>query len=100
MARLRSKLISQINAIEPVINATLKTADSDLLPLFKLRANLEFHASKTNILFDIEKDSLAQFLMVLSKCIAQYDVNNAMPVDTQDLMLLAQRTKRELMELS
>ena len=100
VARLRSKLISELNAIEPVIGATLKAPGSDLLPLFKMRASLEFYASKTNSLFDIEKDSLTQFLVVLSKCIAQYDMNNSMPVDTQDLMLLAQRTKRELTELS
>jgi len=99
-ARLRAKLISHVSAIEPVIKATLRVENADLLPLFKLRANLENYASKSALLFDIERVTLTEFLTLLSKRIAEYDSNGALPVDTDNLVLLAQRTARELTELS
>jgi len=97
---LRSKLISQTKAILPVINATLRTENADLLVLFKLRANIESLASKSSLLFDIERVTLTEFLTLLSKNIAEYDNGGLNPVDTSDLTLLAQRTIRELTELS
>ena len=99
-ARLRSKLISQATAILPVINATLRAENADLFTLFKLRANLEALAKKSALLFDVERVALTEFLTLLSKKIAEYDSIGAAPVDTSDLTLLAQRTIRELTELS
>ena len=99
-ARLRAKLIAQTTAILPVINATLRTSNSDLMPLFKLRANLEYQAGKTAVLFDIERDTVAEFLTLLSRRIAEYDSNGSNPVDIENVTLLAQRTIRELTELS
>lgn len=99
-ARLRAKLITQTTAILPVINATLRTSNSDLMPLFKLRANLEYQAGKTALLFDIERDTVAEFLTLLSRRIAEYDSNGLNPVDIENVTLLAQRTIRELIELS
>ncbi len=99
-SRLRARALSLMQTITPMIGEVLSRADSNLFPLFKLRANLELVARKADLLFDIEQQELSGFLTVLSTCVARYESGILTRQEQSELSLAAERVIREMTELS
>ena len=99
-SRLRARALSIMQLMTPIIASSLNQSDSDLFPLFKLRADLELLARKAELLFDVEQRELSGFLTLLSSSIARYESHLLSRREVDELLLLAQRVTREMTELS
>lgn len=89
-----------MDAIIPVINASFRAHDSELFPLFKLKADLESLALKSDVLFDVESHALAEFLTTLSTLISRFEAGLLESNDVDNLLLIGQRVMREVKELA
>lgn len=99
-SRLRIKILPAMDAIIPVINASFRRDGGELFPLFKLKADLESFALKADVLFDVERNALAQFLTQLSTQIARFEAGTLESNDVDELVLSGQRVMREVKELA
>jgi len=106
-SRLRDKIAPKMQAILPIISTSLNAEQADLFPLFKLRADLEDLVLKADVLFDVERLALIEFLTKLSVQIGKFEAVSA-PLESHsktregvnDLMLSGQRVIKELTELA
>jgi len=98
-SRLRLKILPTLDAIIRVMNSDLRSQSNELFPLFKLKADLESYALKSNLLFDVERIALAEFLTDLSTQIAKYEASGLESKQVDELVLRAQRAHREVNEL-
>jgi len=98
--RLRRKITPKIKMILPIISNSLNRADSDLFPLFRLRADLEALCLKADILFYEERIVFTEFLTNLSSVLTIYKHNSVVHQSELDNVILSgQRVIVELSEL-
>ena len=57
------------------------------------------YVPKSDVLFDVEKDTLSEFLTKLSRHISMTDNQTVTPALTEELMLCGQRLINEINEL-
>jgi len=98
--RLRAKALQSMQVILPMIRQTFTDNEADLFPLFHLRAGLESMARKADLLFEVEKRELRQFLTRLSATVSRYESGLLNKSELYELELSAQRVIREMKELS
>jgi len=96
---LRSKIIPKIQALLPIIAQQLQSDEPDLFPIFRLKADLESVASRSQSLFFEEREAVNYFLATLSSEIARFEAGNSTDYGIDELVLSGQRAITELVEL-
>lgn len=98
-ARLRLKVMPRMKAIIPMIGANLANESPQVFELFKLKADLEELALTSDVLFDVERIALSDFLTKLSSKMAMLETSAQQSHGRDDLVLAGQRVIKELTEL-
>ena len=98
-SRLRQKILPRMEAVLAVISQGYHSPESETYPLFKLKADLEACVLKADVLFDIERTTLADFLTKLSAYIAYNEFQSVSNDKFDDLILCGQRVVNEINEL-
>lgn len=96
---LRNRLIPKLKEILPLISTQLQSAEPNLFPLFRLKADIEVLSAKSHSLFAEERTAIANFLANLSTEIANFEAGVSTTKDLEELVLSGQRTVNELVEL-
>ena len=98
-SHLRHKILPRMKAILSIIGEGYAEQEQAKFSLFKLKADLEVYVPKSDVLFDVEKDTLLEFLTKLSRHISMTDNQAVTPALTEELMLCGQRLINEINEL-
>jgi len=97
--RLRQKILPRMNALITILINGYQPEGENQFILYKLRADLESDVLKADVLFDIERETLTDFLTKLSTHIAGYESGQLSVKNTEDLILTGQRAINEINEL-
>ena len=98
-SRLRQKILPRMNALMAVLMNGYQPQSEDKFILYKLKADLEGDVLKADVLFDVERITLADFLTKLSTYIAQCEAEQLSAKQSEDLILTGQRVINEINEL-
>lgn len=98
-SRLRQKILPRMNALMTVLMNGYQPQSEDKFILYKLKADLEGDVLKADVLFDVERITLADFLTKLSTYIAQCEAEQLSAKQSEDLILTGQRVINEINEL-
>lgn len=97
-SRLRRKTRVKLEAISPIISSSLSVGETELFPMFRIRADLEALCVKADVLFDVEHRALADFLAELSYVISKFKSGSGTTEQIESLTLSCQRAINELSE--
>jgi len=89
-----------MQTILPIVSDVLRSNQSDLFPLFRLRADLEGLVLKADVLFEIERTSLIKFLQQLSVQIGEFESGRIANENISELIRSGERVIVELTELA
>ena len=98
-SRLRQKILPRMNALMTVLMNGYQPQSEDKFILYKLKADLEGDVLKADVLFDVERITLADFLTKLSTYMAQCEAEQLSAKQSEDLILTGQRVINEINEL-
>lgn len=98
-ARLRQKILPRMNAVLIILVNGYRPEGDDKFILYKLKADLEGDVLKADVLFEVERVTLADFLTKLSTYIARYDSDELSTKKAEGLILTGQRLINEINEL-
>ena len=98
-SRLRQKILPRMNALMAILMNGYQPQSEDKFILYKLKADLEGDVLKADVLFDVERITLADFLTKLSTYMAQCEAEQLSAKQSEDLILTGQRVINEINEL-
>jgi len=98
-SRLRQKILPRMNALLTVLINGYQPQSEDKFILYKLKADLESDVLKAGVLFDVERETLTDFLTKLSTYIAHCEAEQLSATQNEDLILTGQRVVNEINEL-
>jgi len=88
-----------MDALLAILIKGYQSNTQDMFRFYKLKADLESDVLKADVLFDIERETLTDFLTKLSSYIAQYESEQLSVDKADDLILCGQRVVNEINEL-
>lgn len=103
--RLRRRVLPRLQSILPMIVSAFNSKQPasekfTFFPLFRLRADLEALCLKSDVLFEIERMALSDFLVKLSPVVGKLEEGLAETEDIDELLLSGQRAINEISELA
>jgi len=97
--RLRQKILPRMNALLTILVNGYQSDGDEKFTLYKLKADLESDVLKADVLFEVERITLTEFLTNLSTYIAHYESEQSSVIQIEDLILTGQRAINEINEL-
>lgn len=97
--RLRRKLVSNLQELMPIAADTFTGRQPSMMPLFRIRADIDALLIQGTVLFNEERKALADFMAMLSAVTVKYEAGLATANNIEDVVLAGQRTINELNEI-